>query len=69
VDPNLLIQLALGGLNAIVSLIAEIKSQHGLTDDQIAAEVQKLTGDNDTMYQQMIAALALKPSPSAPPAA
>ncbi|HVI10517.1 MAG TPA: hypothetical protein VND65_19670 [Candidatus Binatia bacterium] len=67
-DPNAIIQLALAGLNAIVGVIAEIKSQHGMTDDQIAAEVQKITGDNDLTYQQMIAALGLKPTPPAAPA-
>lgn len=64
-DPNAIIQLALAGLNAIVQLVAEVKSQHGMTDDQIAAHVQQISGDNDVMYQQMIAALGLKPTPPA----
>jgi len=61
-DPNALIQLALAALNAILSVIGQIKSQGGLTDDQIAAQVQTLTQGNDQAYAAMIAALNITPS-------
>lgn len=62
-DPTAAVNLALVGLNAILQLISNIKSQGGLTDDQIAAQAQTITAGNDTAYAQLVAALsALSPS-------
>lgn len=62
-DPTAVVNLALVGLNAILQLISNIKSQGGLTDDQIAAQAQTVTAGNDTAYAQLVAALsALPPS-------
>lgn len=36
-DPNLIIGLASAGINAALEIIAHVKAQSGLTDDQIMA--------------------------------
>ena len=36
-DPNLVINLALTALNEVLSIIAHVKSQSGLTTEQIVA--------------------------------
>lgn len=56
-DPATIMALALQGLQAILNLIGQIKSQSGMTDDQLAAQVATLTTGNDALYQQMITAL------------
>ncbi len=61
-DPTAAVNLALVGLNAILQLISNIKSQGGLTDDQITAQAQTVTAGNDTAYAQLVAALSALPS-------
>ena len=56
-DPVTLVNVALMALQQILALIAQIKSQGGLTDDQILAQAQALTAGNDVAYQQLVAAL------------
>jgi hypothetical protein len=63
-DPNAIVNLALVALNGILQLIASIKGQGGLTDDQIAAQVQAVTAGNDAAYQAIIAALKTPPPPT-----
>lgn len=63
-DPNALVNLALVALNAVLGVIAQIKSQGGLTDDQIAANVQTLTQGNDTAYTSIMAALNIPTTPA-----
>jgi len=60
-DPNLLVQLALAALNAVLNVISQIKSQGGLTDDQIAANVQTVTQGNDAAYNSIMAAIGQAP--------
>ena len=62
-DPNALVNLALVALNGILALIGEIRGQGGVTDDQIAAQVQQITQGNDTAYAAIMA--ALNPTPKA----
>lgn len=69
-DPTTAVNLALTLLQAVLNLIAEIKSQSGATDDAILAQAQQLTAGNDAAYAALIAALAGKGIvPSPPPAA
>jgi hypothetical protein len=56
-DPTAAVNLALIALNGILQLIAGIKGQGGLTDDQIAAQVQAVTQGNDAAYAAIMAAL------------
>lgn len=56
-DPTAAVNLALTGLQAILGLIAELKSQHGLTDDAILAQAQQLTAGNDAAYAALVKAL------------
>ena len=56
-DPTAAVNLALAALQAVLGLIAELKGQGGLTDDQILAQAQTLTAGNDTAYAQLKAAL------------
>jgi hypothetical protein len=58
---NAIIALALQALNAVLATISEIKSQGGLTDDQIEAQVQTITSGNTTAYNAMMAALSSLP--------
>jgi hypothetical protein len=62
-DPNALVNLALVALNGILALIGEIRGQGGITDDQIAAQVQQITQGNDTAYAAIMAALNPAPKP------
>ena len=64
-DPNAIVNLALIALNGILQLIASVKGQSGITDDQIAAQVQSVTQGNDAAYAAIMAAL----NPPKPPAA
>jgi len=66
-DPNLIIALALTALNAVLQVIAQVRGQGGLTDDQIAAQAQQITAGNEAAYQQIMQALAaLPPVPPMP---
>lgn len=56
-DPTTLVNLALLALQQILALIAQIKSQGGLTDDQILAQAQQITTGNDQAYAVLVAAL------------
>lgn len=67
-NPVEIVNLALVALNGILALIAQIKGQGGLTDDQINAAAQAACAGNDALYQQMIALLNPTP-PVVPPAA
>lgn len=62
-DPNALVNLALVALNGILALIGEIRGQGGVTDDQIAAQVQQITQGNDAAYAAIMN--ALNPAPKA----
>jgi hypothetical protein len=62
-DPVSLVNLALVALNGVLELIASIKSQGGLTDDQILEAAQQVTAGNDAAYNALVA--ALKPIPPA----
>lgn len=64
-DPNAIVNLALIALNGILQLIASVKGQSGITDDQIAAQVQSVTQGNDAAYAAIMAAL----NPPKPPTA
>lgn len=65
-DVNAIVNLALVALNGILQLIASIKGQGGLSDDQIAAQVQAVTAGNDAAYAAIMAALN-PPGESTPP--
>lgn len=56
-NPTILVNLALTLLNQVLAMIAQIKSQSGLTDNQILAEAQKIAAGNDTVYTALVAAL------------
>ena len=60
-DPVQIMNLALLALNQVLSLIASIKGQAGLTDDQIATQVQVVTKGNADAYTAMMQALAALP--------
>lgn len=62
-DPVSIVNLALVALNGILSLIGEVRSQGGLTDDQILAQAQQITAGNDQAYAAIVAAL----KPPTPP--
>jgi hypothetical protein len=51
------INLALALLNTLLGFIGSIRAQGGLTDDQLADQVQKVTAGNDEAYAALIAAL------------
>jgi len=51
------ITLALTLLNSLLGWIGNLRSQSGLTDDALAAQVQTVTQGNDTAYTAMMAAL------------
>lgn len=59
-NPQAIVNLALGALQAVLNLITEIKGQSGLTDDEILAQAQQMTGANDALYQTLKAALTSK---------
>lgn len=64
-DPQAIVNLALIALQGVLALIAEIKSQGGLSDDQILAAAKTASAGNDTLYASLIAALGLPAAPSA----
>jgi len=55
------VNLALMLLNTLLSYIASIRGQGGLTDDQLAAQVQTVTQGNDAAYQALMNALGQSP--------
>lgn len=63
-DPNAIVSAALLALKAVLGVIAEVKGQSGLTDDQILAQAQTLAGDNDQLYATLTAALKGPTSPA-----
>jgi hypothetical protein len=71
-----IVNIALGILNTILGFIAQIKSQGGLTDDQILAEAQTVTASNDAAYAALkqaltgagiVSQMANPPAPAAKP--
>ena len=56
-DPTAAVNLALVALQAVLRLIAEIKGQSGLTDDQILAQAQQVSAGNDAAYAALKSAL------------
>ena len=56
-DPTVAVNLALVALQAVLRLIAEIKGQSGLTDDQILAQAQQISAGNDAAYAALKSAL------------
>ena len=56
------IPLALQLLQYVLGLIAQLKADAGLSDDQINAQAQAVCAGNDALYQQMVAALKTPPS-------
>ena len=58
-DPATDIQLGLFALKSILGLIASLRAQHGMTNDQIMAHAKTVTAGNDEQYQQLVAALNL----------
>lgn len=61
-DPTAAVNLALVALQAVLQLIAQIKSQSGLTDDQILSEAQQVTAGNDAAYTALKNALTAAPT-------
>lgn len=61
-DPTAAISLGLQALQAVLGLIADIKAQHNLSDDQILAQAKTLTAGNTAAYNALVAALAPKPA-------
>jgi hypothetical protein len=51
------VNLALMLLNTLLGYIGQLRSQGGLTDDALAAQVKKVTQDNDDAYAALMAAL------------
>ena len=62
-DPVTIINLAMVALNGILQLVAEIRGQGSLTDDQILAQAQQVAAGNDAAYQAIVAALKITPPP------
>lgn len=52
-----LISLSLEALKAVMGLIAEVKSQHNLTDDQLLTHAKDLAAGNDALYTALQATL------------
>ena len=63
-DATAIVNLAMLALQAVLNVIAEIRGQAGLTDDQIMAAAQTAAKGNDALYQQLIAALGIPPPPA-----
>ena len=56
-DATALTNLALLALQAVLNVIAQIKSTSGLTDDAILAQAKAISGSNDQLYQTLVTAL------------
>lgn len=63
-DPVAIGNLALLALQAVLNVIAELRSQGGLTDDQILAQAKTIAQGNDALYASLVATL----TPPVPPA-
>ena len=61
-----IVGLILQVINAVLSEIAAIRGQGGLTDDQLAAQTQTLLAANDQLYAALKGVLTL-PVPAAKP--
>ena len=61
---NAALTLALQALSYVLNLIAQLKSDSGATDDEVNAAAQTICGENDALYQQMVAALTAPPPAS-----
>jgi hypothetical protein len=57
-DPATIMNLALVSLQAVLQLIAQIKGQSGLTDDQILVQALAVAEGNDKAYAALVAALS-----------
>lgn len=64
-DPTAIVNLALLALQGVLALIAEVKAQSGLSDDQILAAAKTASAGNDTLYAAMVAALTPPAVPGA----
>lgn len=62
-DALTILNLALAALKGVLAVIAEIKGQGGLSDDQIAAAAQTAAAGNDTLYAQIMSSLNAPPTP------
>lgn len=56
-NPTIIVQLALAILQQGLALVAELKAQTGMTDDEILVLAQQATASNDAAYAQLVAAL------------
>jgi hypothetical protein len=56
------VSLALALLNMLLSFIASVRAQGGLTDDVLAAQVQTVTQGNSQAYAALMGALSLPTS-------
>lgn len=54
-DPNVIVNLALTALNEILSLIAHIKGQAGMTTEEIAAHADALDLANKDAIKALLA--------------
>ena len=54
-DPITILNLSLAALNGVLKLISTIKSQSGLTDDQILVAAQTQLGANADQLKQLLA--------------
>ena len=53
-DPITILNLSLAALNGVLKLISTIKSQSGLTDDQILVAAQTQLGANADQLKQLL---------------
>ena len=65
-NPTAAVNLSLIALQAVLNLIAELKTQSGMSDDVILAQAQQISGANDTLFTTLQA--ALKGATPPPPA-
>jgi hypothetical protein len=54
-DPNVIVNLALTALNEVLSIIAHIRQQSGLTTDQIAAMADQQDLENKDAIKALLA--------------
>jgi len=55
IDPNVVVNLALTALNEVLSIIAHIRQQSGLTTDQIAAMADQQDLENKDAIKALLA--------------
>lgn len=65
-DPNVYVNLGLTILNNALQLIAKLKADAGLTDDQILAAAQQANADNAAQIAKLLAGLSPAPAPVPP---